>query len=285
MACPAHPSNATLVSALVAALNPSSSPDPVLVQALAASLGPNATSNGNLLQSLTCSGLLSDTCIAICPNQDLAGIGVRIAFYFQSLVSALLVVLSPSDSVPTAWAGTLLTGALVVAAMVSKASGNLTLHHATLVLNFATLSCISSLAVAPMLPIWRLTPGEYFEQDRQQHALGLSASGDKHGRATAALNRRIVESAALRNARKREVKRAQRRARMVLSLALLIQVVLQWAWGVYLFTAWTYSQPACSADTTLVLFLAPFRTRTLNSLATHSNGGGGTRFFSGPSGS
>jgi hypothetical protein len=50
------------------------------------------------------------------------------------LIEALLVIFSPTDSVPTAWAGTLLTTALVVAAIVQKAQGNLTLHHATLVL-------------------------------------------------------------------------------------------------------------------------------------------------------
>ncbi|PSR70900.1 hypothetical protein PHLCEN_2v13214 [Hermanssonia centrifuga] len=48
--------------------------------------------------------------------------------------AALLVVFSPTDSLPTAWAGTLLTAALIVAAIAQKANGNLTLHHATLVM-------------------------------------------------------------------------------------------------------------------------------------------------------
>ena len=107
------------------------------------------------LQALCCAGLLNDaTQCAICPNPDLAGIGVRVAFYLQCLVnselgfllntrtvliciartSALLIAFSPSDSVPTAWAGTLLSLALVIASFVSKHGGNLTLHHATLVL-------------------------------------------------------------------------------------------------------------------------------------------------------
>lgn len=49
---------------------------------------------------------------------------------------ALLVVFSPSDSVPTAWAGTLLTASLVIAAFVQESAGNLTLHHATLILKY-----------------------------------------------------------------------------------------------------------------------------------------------------
>lgn len=55
-------------------------------------------------------------------------------FNTHHTITALLVVFSPTDSVPTAWAGTLLTTSLVVAAIVQKASGQLTLHHATLVL-------------------------------------------------------------------------------------------------------------------------------------------------------
>ena len=47
---------------------------------------------------------------------------------------ALLVVISPRDSVASAWAGTLLTIALVVAAVVQKVYQDLTLHHATLVM-------------------------------------------------------------------------------------------------------------------------------------------------------
>ena len=41
--------------------------------------GATADDYGTLLQALTCSGLLADACPAICPNQDLAGIGVRVA--------------------------------------------------------------------------------------------------------------------------------------------------------------------------------------------------------------
>ena len=51
-------------------------------------------------------------------------------------ITALLVVFSPADAVPTAWAGTLLTAALVVAAIVLKAQGDLTLYHATFVLKY-----------------------------------------------------------------------------------------------------------------------------------------------------
>ena len=47
---------------------------------------------------------------------------------------ALLVILSRRDSVPTTWAATLLTAALVIAAMVQKQTQSITLHHAILTL-------------------------------------------------------------------------------------------------------------------------------------------------------
>ena len=86
--------------------------------------------------------------------------------------------------------------------------------------SFATLSCIASLAVAPMLPIWRLTPGEYFELQRQKHALHLTEDRND----AAALQQEIIEVSMDSNVRKRQVKRAQRRERLVLALAILIQV-------------------------------------------------------------
>ena len=52
----------------------------------------------------------------------------------DSLFLALLVVLSHRDSVPSTWAATLLTGSLVIAAMVQKYNQAITLHHATLIL-------------------------------------------------------------------------------------------------------------------------------------------------------
>ncbi|KAG8956109.1 hypothetical protein FRC03_010953, partial [Tulasnella sp. 419] len=94
-------------------------------------------------------------CYGICPNPDLAGIGVRVAFYFQSIANAWLIIKSPEDAAQGAWASTVLTSALTIPALIQKFQGALSLHHATLVLNFATLSTISSLAVAPMVPIWR----------------------------------------------------------------------------------------------------------------------------------
>ena len=40
---------------------------------------------------------------------------------------------------------------------------------------------------------------------------------------------------------------------------------MQWAWGIYLFASPSYSQPLCSGDTVLVIFLFPFSTRRINS--------------------
>ncbi|CAL1713781.1 unnamed protein product [Somion occarium] len=180
------------------------------------------------------------TCIAIEGNPDLAGIGVRVAFYIQSAINTLLVIVSPRDSVPSAWAGTLLTTSLVIAAIVQKVNHTLTLHHATLIMNFATLSCISSFAVAPMLPIWRLRPSEYYAQELARNAVH-DAGGDDQSN--------IIESPFYINRQKKHIKAAQNRERVILALALLTQVVLQWTWGIILFVSPTYSQKECSGDT------------------------------------
>lgn len=108
---------------------------------------------GNITQqALCCAGMSNGLECAICPNQDLAGIGVRLAFYIQSFLNgmsgsvdrvheleltfavAALITFSPADSSAATWAGTLLTTALIIAGIVSKVQGNLTLHHAVLVL-------------------------------------------------------------------------------------------------------------------------------------------------------
>ncbi|THG96081.1 hypothetical protein EW026_g5682 [Hermanssonia centrifuga] len=196
------------------------------------------------------------------PNPDLSGIGVRVAFYLQSFMSGLLVVFSPRDSVPTAWAGTLLTTALVIAGMVGKFSNppTLSLHHATLIMNFATLACISSLAAAPKLPTWRLSPAEYVRHQRERHIVS--------GRSSLPLTREddILTAAFDQNAHKLHIRKAQKRSRLLLCIALLLQVVFQWAWGIILFVSPLYSQPECNNDTRLVLFLYPFDTGRINNL-------------------
>lgn len=64
--------------------------------------------------------------------------------------------------------------------------------------------------------------------------------------------------------KKKKVTAAQNRKRVVLALALLTQVVLQWAWGIILFISPVYDQPECSGQTTLILFFAPFCTQEIN---------------------
>ncbi|EJU00576.1 hypothetical protein DACRYDRAFT_100710 [Dacryopinax primogenitus] len=177
--------------------------------------------NDSSLQALYCSGAGGDTgsICAICANTDIAGIGVRVAFYAQAIFNALQVLYSPDDSTSGQWAAVILTLALLIPATTQKAQGNLTLFHASLVLNFATLSTLASLAVAPRCTVWRA-------EDK--------GSG-----------------------RKRET-----RGRVVLSLALVIQLirnqlVLQWSWAVYMFTSPSYAQPVCNGPTLLLFFGYP----------------------------
>lgn len=117
--------------------------------------------NNETYQALQCvagqsiSGI-GTSCI-VCPNSDIASVGVRAAFYITKVFSivgiglyiqpdnilipvclALLVILSPEDAAASAWAGAVLTAGLLIAAFVQKAASppSLTLHHATLILKF-----------------------------------------------------------------------------------------------------------------------------------------------------
>ncbi|RDX44159.1 hypothetical protein OH76DRAFT_1559898 [Lentinus brumalis] len=209
--------------------------------------------------ALVCAAAPGDqsTCAAICPNADLSGIGVRSAFYVQSSLNTLLVIFSRRDSVPSTWAATLLTGALVIAAMVQKMNQSITLHHAVLTLNFATLSCISSLAVAPTLSIWRLTPREYYAK---RLARDILDDDEDHQ------DRMITDAVDTMTGRHRKrIERAQSRQRLILAIAILTQVVLQWAWGIWLFVSPVYSQTNCSGETGLIFFLHRFTAEYINS--------------------
>ena len=96
--------------------------------------------------------------------------------------------------------------------MYSKSQRNITLHHAVLVLNFATLSTIASIAAAPMVPIWRRV---------------------RHGGKSAESYDREVED--------------RTRGRIILSFALLAQIVMQWLWAIIIFVDPFYAQNPVSA--------------------------------------
>ena len=64
--------------------------------------------------------------------------------------------------------------------------------------------------------------------------------------------------------RGKRIERAQGRQRVFLALALLTQVVLQWAWGVVLFVSPSYGQKNCSGDTKLRFFLVTFTAHEIN---------------------
>ena len=127
--------------------------------------------------------------------------------------------------------------------------------------SFATLSCISSLAVAPTLSIWRLTPQQYYAKRLAHDMLdaGDDSDDDKHNRMVTSAVEQLTTGR-----HKRKVARAQNRQRVFLAFALLIQVILQWAWGVVLFVSPVYSQANCSGDTELIFFLYHFTAEEIN---------------------
>lgn len=119
-----------------------------------------------------------------------------------------------------------------------------------------------------MLPIWRLSPAEYYERHRRRHALLYTDVDDPRF----LRNTSILEGSIYANTQKRRVKAAQRRQREILSVVLLLQVVLQWAWGIYLFVDNKYSQQELNNSTTLVMFMAPFETGSINNSRDHTGG-------------
>jgi hypothetical protein len=166
--------------------------------------------------------------------------------------------------------------------------------------SFATLSCISSLAVAPKLPIWRLKPDEYaFRELERQHVLhGVTISTPASRSISRPQSRPMsgqltptslpiysdagqelveehmnprdpsqgaitIDDVHITKEGKKKIERRQARERFILSMALLLQVILQWAWGVILFVDPSYSQNECSGQTSLWLFFRPFQTSSL----------------------
>lgn len=152
-------------------------------------------------------GVLLTSCDECCSYRDVArrrsswrvGIGGRGCL--------LCLVLAPQPRSDRPDLTSQLTGALIIPAIIQKAQQNLTLHHAVLVLNFATLSCVASLSSAPLVPIWR----------------GMKKKDET-----------------MEQFRREELQKTQ--GRKVLSFALLTQIILQWVWAVLLFVDPYYAQ-------------------------------------------
>jgi hypothetical protein len=75
---------------------------------------------------------------------------------------------------------------------------------------------------------------------------------------------------------RKKIKERQTRERTLLSVALLLQVSLQWVWGFTLFLSPQYSQSECSGGTSLVLF---FRTFLTSDIQTQSDDQGGPTYY------
>ncbi|KZT34472.1 hypothetical protein SISSUDRAFT_1122235 [Sistotremastrum suecicum HHB10207 ss-3] len=191
-------------------------------------------------------------CYGICPNPDITGIGVRLSFWIQSILNAILVLKSPPDSNLASWSATMLTIAIVVPAIYQKSMQALTLYHATQVLNFATFSTVTSLAVAPLCDIWRETePGQVAEQENQFDGDAGFADPDASEDDPERRLKKIRES-------KTQTSRA------LLSASFIMQISLQWTWCIILFTSPTYAQTPCSGSTFVFLFGFPFRACEIN---------------------
>ena len=174
----------------------------------------------------------------------------------------------------------------IFAATLNKKAGELSLYHATLVLNFATLSSLASLAVAPLCPIWREKGLVVPLQQRLRDQLEGHDLGPEHSPlfSTLPLQRpefadELARGSDDENAASQgfesdggselepvhapehapQSKQGVTYQRIVLSVALLAQVALQWSYALLLFTSPFYAEKSCTATTVVVLFGMPLK--------------------------
>lgn len=192
--------------------------------------------------------------------------------------------------------------------------------------SFATLSCVSSLAVAPMCQLWQndQQPRNFSfgvsdnPQDASQHTGGALQFEPNSGALTASrapgafprspeqspeLRRPALPGSAIAGAdttysalpprRSFEEERVEqirnetiaalveappavhtRTSRLILSISLLMQITLQWAWAITLFVSHTYQQPKCSPNTVLMLFLIPMNASDIRGAMSYKAGDG-----------
>ncbi|KZV95509.1 hypothetical protein EXIGLDRAFT_834322 [Exidia glandulosa HHB12029] len=296
---------------------------------------PVFTLDDSTLRNMYCAAPWPGVCMGLCPNADLSGPGVRAAFYASSIFNAALMAISPDDAQAACWSAAILTASVILPAITQKKLHELTLHHAMLCLNFATLSTIAALASAPVCGIWRapdypdpVAPANSSERRDQDttaaegesegHTYELTRRGadnttvsdaDSHrpgtGSSTPTLmhsslpeqdvtevvaedekkeddsrgvtfhvlhrepsfvsaSRGHVETGTGDDFRRIKWASAGYRSRVLLSMALITQVSLQWAWAAFLFTSPEYAQTPCNADTKILLFGVPMTVSSMN---------------------
>ncbi|KAH7068583.1 hypothetical protein BKA62DRAFT_735474 [Auriculariales sp. MPI-PUGE-AT-0066] len=274
-------------------------------------------SNKHTLVGLYCAADWPGTCKGLCENADLAGPGVRVSFYAQSFFNG-------TDAPAACWGAALLTMAVIIPAFMQKKAGEITLHHALVVLNFATMSTIAAFASAPLCTFWRAAdlpavlevrhstadihplPPSPEQKKNLTSAVVVDITPDPPALLTTAEGKnvqleplrntsgspystmtscrylpRIVTSDLpdekstpghpelptptappttpidfLEDRDFRKLKWSSRnfRSRVMLSVALLTQISLQWAWATFLFVDPVYSQTACNPSTIVVFF-------------------------------
>ncbi|KDQ13668.1 hypothetical protein BOTBODRAFT_146054 [Botryobasidium botryosum FD-172 SS1] len=232
-------------------------------------------------------------CCGICPNADLLGVGVRLAFYLQILVTVVIGFVSPKHGVMGAWGATILTVALIIPAVIQKQQRQLSLHHATLVLNYAVISSLVSLAISPRCTIWyptgipipeSMSNPEGAPTGLQHEPLAASSTASPIQTPVAQPRQARQENQSKRDCPppplvgqpliKLEGEALERRHRKVQVptcntysqyVSISPQATFLWAWVIILLTHPSYSQRACSGGTHLVFFFgATFTAHEIN---------------------
>jgi len=179
----------------------------------------------------TCSGILED--------QDIAGLGVRIAIYAQSFLTVVAALIPESDITNSFWTLTVTSIALVISAVVQTAKGHLSLYNAILVTYLCVLHSIASAFVASL-----------FRSKRTGRPLETESSGGNEAGTSSTLKGASLPRRPLAL----DGFIAVIRDPLAVPLYLQIMVVYSFGFHVWFNAASFGSQSECNADTLLLFF-------------------------------
>ncbi|KAH7097647.1 hypothetical protein BKA62DRAFT_774112 [Auriculariales sp. MPI-PUGE-AT-0066] len=198
-----------------------------------------------------------------------AGTGVRVAFYSQAVLNAVLVAYSPQDSPSAAWAATLLVSAVVIPAWVQKKQGRLQPLSCDTRAELRHIVFAGIAGRGSTLPIWRKRgmqiPLEQrrdsLRRPRHRASPSLGAESDMSDDESTAMLGQVNQERHPPGSKKNVTYQ-----RVVLSLALMAQVALQWSYAALLYTSPYYAEVSCNKHTRVALFGWPL---PANELAEH----------------
>ncbi|KAJ3557932.1 hypothetical protein NM688_g1206 [Phlebia brevispora] len=78
-------------------------------------------------------------------DTDISGIGVRVAFYLQSIILLMLVSLAPEEAPGVFWTLTSMVSGLMIVACISAVNGSLSFYNANIVSTYRTVESLQNI--------------------------------------------------------------------------------------------------------------------------------------------